>query len=80
MQDAPVFQDLPERIRDDATQIRNKREPVKQKDIGEGHTLDRRSGMGRVYQFDDLGIAFGRKEEAKVTSVTRKTSCIQENT
>lgn len=45
-----VTEPLPERIRENAKEVRNTRAPPtpQSKKLGEGHYLDRRSGTGRV--------------------------------
>ncbi len=46
-----ITEPLPERIRENAKEVRNTRAPPtpQSKKLGEGHYLDRRSGTGRVY-------------------------------
>jgi len=79
---APLNESLPERTRDNAKDVRDKRGPPTPytKKLGEGHFHDRRSGTGRVYFFYHLGTGPEKKAEDGATSATSRTSSTKTNT
>ena len=79
---APLNDSLPERLRDNAKDVRDKRGPPTPytKKLGEGHFHDRRSGTGRVYLSYHLVTSPEKKVEDGATSATSRTSSTKTNT
>ena len=79
---APLNDSLPERVRDNAKDVRDKRGPPTPytKKLGEGHFHDRRSGTGRVYFSYHLVTSPEKRVEDGATSATSRTSSTKTNT
>lgn len=79
----PVINDsFPERVRDNAKDVRDKRAPPTPytKKLGDGHFHDRRSGTGRVYFCFHSATSPARRAAAGETWATSRTSSTRTST